>query len=382
MDLQEYLTELEKLVNVDSGTEEIYGIKQVGGYFVQKFKDIGWQVDAQQLNPSIAPCFKITNTWEGEYDVLLLGHIDTSFPTGTTEERPFYIEENLAYGPGIIDMKASILSCYFMLKEMQEAGELDGVKICLALNSEKETGSQYSRVWVESLARKSENVLVIEHAKKNGGLIRSRKGSSSYEIVFTGVPAHIAANPENGRSAVLEMAYWVTELHSLNDYASGLTLNIGLVEGGVQREIVPDKAKIYIDVRFNELRQAHQVTAKIEALKMHAKTTKIEVEIIGGMNKPPTLASARTMELAKLVERAGRTSNVPIVWEKSANSSDGNFSSALGIATLDGFGPIGGNSRTEKEYLDINSVEERQKLLRTVINLIKKQNEPMVYGAR
>lgn len=382
MDVQEYLTELEKLVNVDSGTEEIYGIKQVGGYFVQKFKDMGWQVEVQQLNPAIAPCFKIANTWEGEYDVLLLGHIDTSFPTGTADERPFHIGGNFAYGPGIIDMKASILSCYYMLKEMQEAGELEGLKICLALNSEKEAGSQYSKVWVEALARKSDNVLVIEHAKKNGGLIRSRKGSCRYEIIFTGVPAHIAANPENGRSAVLEMAYWITELHSLNDYASGLTLNIGVVEGGVQPEIVPEKAKIYIDVRLNELRQFNQVNAKLEALKMHAKTTRIEVEILGGMNKPPTVASARTMELAKLVERAGRAIDVPIIWEKSSNSSDGNFSSALGIATLDGFGPIGGNSRTKEEYLDIDSVEQRQRLLRTVINLIKKQNEPMVYGAR
>lgn len=362
-----YLKELEYLVNIDSGSKDHEGIGEVGAFFVKKFTALGWISRKVEFGADCAPCWEIQNNAGQQIDVLLLGHMDTVFPRGTAAERPFRTEAGRAYGPGVADMKAGLLSAYHALKTLQEEQRLKDATVCFALNSEEELSSTYTRSWLEGLARRSRLVLVLEPARPNGALLTSRKGVGRYQLDFTGIAAHSGVNPEKGASAIAELGRWIVELHRLTDFAKGTTVNVGLISGGTAANVVAEHATAKVDLRFSDAAEFDRIEAVIARLLSTPSVSGVKVTVSGGMTRPPMAPTEKTAAICRLIERAGQDCGVEVHWVATGGGSDGNFAAALGIPTIDGLGPVGGNSHSPKEYLELDSVMPRLQLLRKVV---------------
>lgn len=369
--MDSYLQDLELLVNTDSGTADIAGVAQVADWFHKQFQALGWRIQTHSFSDGVGPCLEITNGDSGHYDVLLMGHMDTVFAKGTARERPFTVRGGRAYGPGVIDMKAGLLLAFYALRQLGETGQLDGMSICLALNSDEETGSPNSRLWLEALSAKSRAVLVLEPARANGALVLKRKGLGRYQLLFEGIAAHAGVEPEKGASAIGELGHWIVELHRLTDHASGTTVNVGLVNGGTSPNVVAAKATAEVDFRLADPADIEKINNAIQSLLAQPRVPGVRSTVSGGITRPVMMPTNETKELCSQIERIGSNLGIDIQWAFTGGGSDGNFSAAMGIPTIDGLGPIGGGAHGLGEYLELTSVEERLRLLKEIIIYLK-----------
>ncbi len=376
-DINKYLEELETLVNTDSGSRDYEGTRKVANYFEKKYKTLGWTVKSYNFDDGIGPCLEIRNTDKEEIDILLVGHMDTVFPSGTSEERPFAIKEDRAYGPGVADMKSGLLSIYYVLESLN----LDDLKmlpsICVALNSDEEISSIFSCEWIKKLASKSRYALVLEPARKNGDLVKERKGILKYNIELAGVAAHAGVEPEKGISAINELAYWIMEINQLTNFEIGTTLNVGIISGGTAANVVAEKANAVIEMRYKHEGEKIRLENTIEDLLNHAKSIGIKSYVKRIGFRPTMNPTEKSEKLFRIVDNVGKKLNVDFSWVATGGGSDANFIAAEGVPTVDALGPIGGGSHGIDEYIEINSIEPRFKLLREVIievlNLREKQ---------
>ncbi|HKL13657.1 MAG TPA: M20/M25/M40 family metallo-hydrolase, partial [Halanaerobiales bacterium] len=215
--LENYLLDLEKIVNIDSGSEYIQGVNQVAQFFKPKLEKLNYQVKTHYTNSDTGVSLEVTNK-KAPYDIMLIGHMDTVFPEETTDKRPFKIENGCAYGPGVIDMKSGLLLIYYLLKELKEAQDIQEPSLCAIFNGDEEIGSKNSRALIKEKAKDAKIALVLEPARKNGECVLARKGISGYNLKFKGRAAHAGVEPQKGASTVVELANWILELDKLNDY--------------------------------------------------------------------------------------------------------------------------------------------------------------------
>jgi glutamate carboxypeptidase len=363
VDIKKFLANLEILVNIDSGSRHIEGTTKVGKFFTEKFSMLGWNVKSYNFAEDIGPCWEISNTDKGHYDILLALHIDTVFPVGTAAQRPFFIKGDRAYGPGVADMKAACLMTYQALKVLEDEKRLQGINICLAINSEEEIGSKRARSWLEHLAQNSRFVFVLEGARANGDLVLKRKGVGRYDIEFTGLAAHAGVEPEKGINAINELGYWIVELHKLTDFAVGTTINVGVVSGGTNANVVPNQAHAAVDFRFADPSEADRIKTVINNMLTNPYTPGVKIKVTGGVSRLPMNPNEKTEKLCHVIEKIGDELGIAIKWAHTGGGSDGNFSAALGIPTIDGLGPIGGGAHSINEYLTISSIQPRLNLL-------------------
>ena len=215
-DLNEYLEKLEDIVNIDSGSKMPDGVSRIADYFEALYKELGLSVIRRRFSEAAGPCLEIHNgPEEDRIDLLLVGHMDTVFPAGTAAERPFRREGDCAYGPGSVDMKCGLVSIYYLMKELLSLGT--ALNICIAMNSDEEISSNYSKEWLKSLARRSDYAFVMEPGRKNGEYVSERKGLAKYEVQVTGIAAHAGVAPQNGARAIHEQAHRVEEIIKLNN---------------------------------------------------------------------------------------------------------------------------------------------------------------------
>ncbi|MFW6026218.1 MAG: M20 family metallopeptidase [Candidatus Woesearchaeota archaeon] len=368
--LDNYLKELEYIVNIDSGSYYLKGIEEIVKYFKQKYKDVGLFIDELNFNEEVGPCLEVKNKKNEDYDILLLGHMDTVFPKGTVKKRPFKIEGEYAYGPGVSDMKSGILSAYYVIDLLKKENKLKDISICIALNSHEEISSIYSRKWIEKLSKKSSYVFTLESARPNGALVLERKGLGKYNVDFMGKAAHSGVEPQKGISAIQELAQWIIELHDLTDFKTGTTVNVGKVVGGTAANVVAEQAEAKIDFRFKDINEAEKVINKVNNLKSNPFLSGIKVDLDGGVKRPPMNSNEKTEYLCNIIEKVGKKLNIDIKWAYTGGGSDANFSAALGIPTIDGMGPVGGGFHSSKEFLDLKTIEPRIELLKRVIEKI------------
>jgi len=372
-DLEKYLSDLEYLVNIDSNARDKAGVEKIAAFFKKKFSKNGWFVKEHYVEASLGPCLEISNTTDEQYDMLLLGHMDTVFEAGTAGKRPFKILGGRAYGPGVTDMKSGDLIGAYVMDVLENEQALAPLKICLALNPEEEKGSKLVRKWLEDLSMRSKYVIVLEHARGDNEHVQERKGLGRYYFEFQGIAAHAGNNPELGRSAITEMAYWIGKLTDLTDFAEGFTINIGTVAGGKAANIVAAEAKMVVDLRLVRLEQENFFNDCIIKLKEHAKEKEVKIEVSGGITRPPMFMTLKTEEFMTLVNNVSEKLAMPCKWCKAGGGSDGNFSAALGIPTIDGFGPLGGSAHTDKEYLEVAAIEPSAKLLLEIIKTVRQK---------
>lgn len=366
-DLNRYLEELEFLVNIDSGSHDCEGVARVAAFFTQEFEKLGWKVTPREMGEGLAPSLEIVSPdGAAPFDILLMGHMDTVFPKGTAAARPFHIKEGRAFGPGVMDMKSGDLFALHLARAYHAAG-IRPPSICFLLNSHEEIGSRQARPWIEGLAENSRCALVLEPARANGDLVNARKGSARYTLRFTGKAAHSGVDPQNGASAINELAHWTLALHGLTDFAAGLNLNIGVVQGGASVNAIAESAQAELDVRFDTVEQARRVQAKLDEMRAAPFTQGVSIRVEGGETRPPMGVSPEASAIAATIDQAAQALGVKIGWQKTGGGSDGNFSAARGVPTIDGMGPIGGRAHSSEEYLEVASLSERFALLAETI---------------
>lgn len=364
LDVEQYLRDLEHLVNIDSHTADPEGVEAVAGFFERAFAEAGWSVRRVDIGAGAGPCLEATNG-EPPYDALLLGHMDTVFPKGTVSDRPYSRDGDRAFGPGVVDMKSGLLFALYAARELTATGASGS--FCIAFNSEEETGSTSARPWIERLARESRSSIVLEPARASGNLVNQRKGIGHIHAVFHGRAAHAGVEPEKGASAVNEMARWIIELNELANVDRGTTLNTGLVSGGTGANVVPEVASITVDVRVRSLDEAERIAARIEEMKARPFTPGVSVDAGLVMTRPPMNPDAGTQRLCALVEEAAGEAGVEFGWQATGGGSDGNFTAALGVPTLDGLGAVGEGAHARNESIFVNRIADRTALLAKLV---------------
>ncbi|WP_087022657.1 M20 family metallopeptidase [Thaumasiovibrio subtropicus] len=366
--LQDYLEELRPLIDVDCGTLTKEGLEVIAGRMAAKYEAMGgW--DIKTVDCGIAgPGLEIRNKPEAEsIDVLLIGHMDTVFPVGTVAARPMTTDEENAYGPGVADMKSGLLNIVYAMRNLDKA-VLDKMSICICMNPDEEIGSLHSQDWLIDVAKTAKHVLVAEAARADGSLVKARKGMARYKMTFNGKAAHAGNDPENGRSAITEMANWILAINEMTSFESGTTLNAGVVKGGAGANIVPDLAELVVDVRFWDNDEYADVHEKLT--NMVPFVDGVTTEIVREAHKPSMVPSEKTEVLMGLVEEAGKDVDIDITWQAVGGGSDANLTAVLGVPTLDGLGPAGAKMHGPDEYLVLNTIEPRIRLLMRVLEKI------------
>jgi glutamate carboxypeptidase len=293
--------------------------------------------------------------------VLVLGHFDTVWPHGTLAALPFRVVDGCAYGPGSYDMKAGLVLLEFAIEAIQTVGGGLRRPVVVLWTSDEEIGSPESRVLIEDEARRAAFVLVLEPPLAGGWLKTARKGVGRFRLVVEGRPAHAGVEPEKGVSAVLELAHQVVRLHALNDPEAGTTVNVGVVHGGTRANVVAAEASATIDVRAATREEAHRVEAALRATTAVLPGARVFVE--GGFNRPPMERTPRTAALVAALQVIGRGLGLELGEGSTGGGSDGNFTAALGVPTLDGLGALGAGAHARDEHVAVARLAERAALL-------------------
>jgi len=297
----------------------------------------------------------------GSTRILLLAHVDTVWPVGEAGRRPFRRANGTLTGPGVFDMKAGVVQALFATMALTDAVGDARPDVRLLLTTDEETGSRASRSLIEAEARTADAVLVVEPASEGGALKTARKGIGMYEMTIRGRAAHAGIEPEKGVSAVLELAHQVEALHQLSDAARGINVTVGRVTGGTRRNVVPAEAWAEIDLRVPTSDDAKRLDLAIRRLQ--AKTAGASVEVSGGINRPPMERTDGVVRLFEAAVAAGRDLGIAIAESSTGGGSDGNFTAALGIPTLDGLGAVGGGAHSLDEHVIEAQVPRRTALL-------------------
>jgi glutamate carboxypeptidase len=298
----------------------------------------------------------------GTRQIMILGHLDTVYPLGTLAKMPFRVAGGRAWGPGTFDMKAGLVLALHAVDALRATGSAPGKRCVFLWTSDEEIGSLTSRKLIESEARRSDAVLVLEPSLGGDGRLKtSRKGVGSAELVVTGRAAHAGINPGDGVNAVHELALQIAHLMKINDPRRGITVQATVISGGTVSNVVPDHARAEVDIRTARLADARVLDRKLHRLRPILKGAKLEVR--GGVNRPPLERTPGVAALFRHAQALMRECGLALGEAATGGGSDGNFTAALGVPTLDGLGAVGDGAHTPHEHVIIRKLPERAALL-------------------
>lgn len=294
--------------------------------------------------------------------ILILGHYDTVWPMGTLTRMPCVERDGRLWGPGVLDMKGGVALALMAVKALRELETKVPARVLLQLNADEETGSHSSRALTEKNALASRAVLVIEPGTGLSGKLKTaRKGVGDYHIRVKGRASHAGVDFEAGASAVLELSRQLLKVAEFTDIAKGITVNPGVVAGGTRSNVVAAEATAHVDIRIAKLRDAKPLDEKFRALKPFDKRCSIQVE--GGLNRPPMERTKGVAGWFREAERLGREMEVEVEESATGGGSDGNFTAALGVPTLDGLGAVGEGAHAANENMLVDRIADRVALL-------------------
>ena len=294
--------------------------------------------------------------------ILALGHSDTVWPLGTLQTMPFRRTDGRLWGPGTLDMKAGLAFFVFAMRAIRELEVPVAHSVVLQINSDEETGSKTSRALTEQNAKQSQTVLVLEPGTGlTGKLKTTRKGIGDYRLSVRGVAAHAGVDFEKGASAVVELARQIGRIASFTDMARGITVNPGVVSGGTRSNVIAEHAEAHIDIRIPRLRDAAPLDRKFRSLKPFDK--RCSLELSGGLNRPPMERSKGAIEIFRLARKLAKDLGVDLEESSTGGGSDGNFTAALGVPTLDGLGAVGEGAHAAHESILEDRIADRIALL-------------------
>jgi len=297
--------------------------------------------------------------------LLILGHYDTVYPSGSLAHMPFRIAAGKAYGPGTFDMKAGIVQALYALEALQELKIPVQKNLVFLWTSDEEIGSQSSREVIEAEAQRSDAVFVLEPSLGPRGLLKtSRKGVGEAELIVHGRASHAGLNPEQGINAIHELAAQITRIEKWNNPRRGVTVNVDIVEGGSRTNVIADRAKATLDLRAWRTSDMQQLENRVHSLKPIHKGAKLE--ILGGFDRPP-LERKHSVALYERARSVARQMGLSLGESAAGGGSDGNFTAAMGIPTLDGMGAVGDGAHSDHEHVIVKTMPQRAALLAALL---------------
>lgn len=301
-----------------------------------------------------------------EEPILILGHFDTVWPAGTLEDMPFRVEDGIARGPGVFDMKGGLVQGFWAMKALRELTDFDR-PVVFFCNSDEEAHSYFSRDLIEAEARKARAALVLESS--NGGrMTTSRKGVGVFEVEVTGRESHAGSNPFKGICAIDEMARLVLELHSHTNPDTGTTVNVGTIEGGTVVNVVAGKARAKVNLRVMDEAEAERMSGVIRSIETHHEEAKVEVG--GGIVRPPMIRSNGVASLFDQARSIASDLGFDLEETMSGGGSDGSFAAAVGTPTLDGMGAVGQGAHATHEQIKVDTMPQRAALVAHMLQTI------------
>lgn len=304
--------------------------------------------------------------------VMALGHGDTVWPSGTLRTMPFRQADGRLWGPGVLDMKAGLAFFVFAMRALRERDIPLAQNVILQLNSDEEVGSHTSRALTEENARASSAVLVLEPGTGlTGKLKTARKGIGDYRLRVRGIASHAGVDFSNGASAIVELARQIEKIAGFTDLKRGVTVNPGTISGGTRSNVIAETAETHVDIRVPRLSDATRLERQFRNLRPFDK--RCALEVTGGLNRPPMV---RTKEIARLfsaARKAALESGVELEESATGGGSDGNFTAALGIPTLDGLGAVGEGAHAAHESILTDRIADRIHLLSRLVEVLAAQ---------
>ena len=363
LDLDLMLADLATLVNVESPSRDLDALARSAATL------------AAVIEQRLGGCATLIESaagphvhWSGggEPKVLVLGHHDTVFPIGSLAARPFTVVDGRAMGPGVFDMKAGIVQAIHGIAELADRS---GVEIIIS--ADEETGSRESRAFIEERALVCGAVLVLEPSADGGALKTARKGTGTFELVVHGRAAHAGLEPEKGVNAVVEAAHQILDIITFADTTTGTTVTPTMAVAGTADNVVPALATITVDVRVEAAGEKERIEAAMAGLTTRLVDSRLELR--GGINRPPMPASASAW-LFPLAEQVATDLGLPpVVGVAVGGGSDGNFTAARGVATLDGLGAVGGGAHADHEYVLVDTMPDRARLLGGIVAALQRR---------
>lgn len=366
----EFLTMLETLVNIDSGTGDQKGLTQVENLVIEQLKSVGATVKTTAAAPSAGRNILATVRGTGKGKILLLAHTDTVFKAGTVTQRPFKMVNGKAYGPGVMDDKGGILVGISALKILKELNFQDFHTITFLINPDEETGSFGSRELIKATAKQHDVALVLEFGSPQDKVTSWRKGIGYYSFEVKGRAAHAGAEPEKGCNALLEAAHQALQLSKLGNPKKQTTVNFTVFQAGDRPNQIPDLAKVQADVRVLEAPEYERLNRDFTRLSQNKLLPCTTIKTIAKKGRPPFPPNPQTDALVKKAQRVYQEIGLKLGVEGSGGGTDGNYTASVGTTTLDALGPVGGGAHSSDEYIDLDRIAARIYLLsKLVMNL-------------
>jgi glutamate carboxypeptidase len=347
---------LQRLVECESPSAEPDAVARCADVIVELAVEVAGLANPERIVVDGRTHLRWSN---GSARVVLVGHMDTVWPLGTLDRWPFTVSDGRATGPGAFDMKAGIVQLFFALAEIE-----DGRGITVLLTADEEVGSPSSRQLIEDTARGAKAALILEPSA-NGALKTARKGVSNYQLVVHGRAAHAGLEPEKGANATVAMAHHALALAAIARPDQGTTVTPTVLHSGTATNVVPAEARLDVDVRATTVAEQDRVDREIRALPVDVDGTRLEV--LGAPNRPP-LEPASSRQLFAMAQRHADALSVgPLTGVEVGGGSDGNFTAAIGVPTLDGLGAVGDGAHAEGEYVVIDQMAPRTRLLAALV---------------
>lgn len=364
---------IEALVAIESPSDDPIAVNRCGAELAARLSALGAEVTRlPPLTPGL-PTVALAKAGDhlrasfgqGPRQILLLGHFDTVWPIGQLKTMPLKRENGRLYGPGIFDMKAGIALATLATRAVMAEDGLDQCRVVMLWTTDEEIGSTTSRALIEAEAQRSEAVLVFEPSLPGGGLKTSRKGVGQFEMRVRGVSAHAGLDPGKGISAVRELARQIIAIDDLQDPASGVTVTVGVIEGGTRANVVPAEARAIIDARAVTRADADRVERAMTALV--PQIAGAQITVTGGFDRPPLERTAAVAGLFAAAQAVARDLGLTLEEGSAGGGSDGNFTAALGVPTLDGFGAVGDGAHALHEHIEIDALVPRAAVIAGLI---------------
>jgi glutamate carboxypeptidase len=357
---------IRRLVELESPSDNKHGVDRCSAFVAEEFAALGGRAEFHRA-ADYGNHLQVDFPGETQQKpVLLLGHYDTVYPLGTLATMPCRAGNGRLWGPGVLDMKSGIALMLYALGGLQAwHGKLPR-PVTVFLVSDEEVGSQSSRAITEALAKQSAAVLVLEPSYGPKGAVKTaRKGVGEYLMKVSGVAAHSGLDFEKGQSAILELSRQIIAISKMVDTKRGLTLNVGLINGGTRVNVIAAEATATIDVRIARIRDAAEIDKRLRSLKPFNRKCKLEVS--GEVNRPPMERTAGVASLYNKATLIARQYGWRLTEASVGGGSDGNFTAGLGIPTLDGLGGVGDGAHAQHEFITISELPRRAALLAGLI---------------
>jgi glutamate carboxypeptidase len=368
-DSRTILDGIRRWVEIETPTEAPHQINKLATLVADGYRDLPATIERIAGRSGCGDHLLARSSWGRERPgILVLSHLDTVHPVGFIARLPFRIEGDSAFGPGICDMKGGAYLAFHAFRPLCIDRERSPLGVTHLYVSDEEIGSPTSRELIEAEGRKAKYVLVTEPARDGGKIVTSRKGVARFEIFIKGVPAHAGTRPEDGRSAIRELANIIQTLEAMNDIRRGVSVNVGVVRGGTRPNVIAEEAYAEVDMRLPAIADANELVPKI--LNLASGTEGVSVKVTGELNRPPYEKSKAGAALFEHARKLAAEIGFELIDSFTGGGSDGNFT-APHTATLDGLGVDGKGAHTHYEQMYISSIEPRVRLIHRLYQTLR-----------